>query len=149
VCTKERGEVFGKVENEKMTLNEYGKIIENIWVSLPLHHNVKLDVYQVMPDHFHGIIILRKNIVDDVCRGIACNAPTACVKISRTNFGHVVAGSLGCVIRSFKSECTKQIGKLEGKKMKLWQRSYYDHVIRNEKDLIRIRTYIRENPKNY
>lgn len=73
--------------------------------------------------------------------GIARNAPT---------FGNVTPGTLPCIIRSFKSETTKQIRRLINKpQFIVWQRSYYDHIIHNEYSLNRIRQYIRDNPKNW
>lgn len=64
ICTKNKKKFFGKIRNDKMILSEIGKIIENIWKEIPnKFENIKLDIHQVMPDHFHGIIINRRNLI--------------------------------------------------------------------------------------
>jgi len=86
-----------------------------------------------MPNHIHSIIINET--------GIARNAPTD------TKFGHVAAGTLSCVIRSFKSETSKQIHILTKKPyLTIWQRNYFEHIIRNENELNKTREYIKSNP---
>lgn len=85
-----------------------------------------------MPNHIHGIIILHES-------GTARRAPTG-------QFGKPVTGSLSTIIRSFKSAVTKRINKIRNIRGKpVWQRSFYDHIIRNEKSLHDIREYIRNN----
>lgn len=135
ICSQNRDCIFGNIVNNAMVLNQYGEIVINIFESLPNHHNVDLDIYQIMPNHIHFILII------PYCRGIARNAPT---------FGNITSGSLPCVIRSFKSETTKQIRKLINKpQFIVWQRSFYDHIIRNEYSLFKIRQYIKDNPTNW
>lgn len=132
ICTKNRQEYFGNIVNNKMNLNEMGMIIQNIIESLSNHHCVDLDIYQIMPNHIHFILIIPYR------RGIARNAPT---------FGNITPGSLPCIIRSFKSESSKQIHRLIDKpQFIVWQRSFYDHIIRNEYSLFKIRKYIKDNP---
>jgi len=129
ICTFQKEWCLGEIIADTMTLNQFGKTIDLVWKDIPKHNlGANLDCYQIMPNHIHGIIVLSR------CRGIACNAPT---------WGHVTAGSLSCVIRSFKSECSKQIG------FGLWQRNYYEHIIRNEVELNKIREYIHSNPVNW
>jgi len=119
-----------------MKLNEMGKIIKNAWELLPGRFPVALDEFQIMPNHVHFVLIISCR------RGIARNAPT---------FGNVIVGSLSCVIRSFKSECTKQIniiGATRGSpRIRVWQRNYYKHIIRTKTDLNKIREYIKNNPQ--
>lgn len=164
ICAKKRLRIFGKIDHGIMILNIMGKLVQNIWETLPDHHFVQLDAFQIMPDHVHFILICNGPLM---CRGIARNAPTSNVNprnaptsnvdprnaptmVHPPTFGNVTAGSLPCVIRSFKSECTKQIRRLSGNaKMEIWQRNYYEHIIRNEQELYRIQKYIRDNPKNW
>jgi len=135
ICTKDRQEYFGNIINNKMNLNEYGEIVNDIFKSLPNHHQIDLDIYQIMPNHIHFILIIPYR------RGFARKTPT---------FGNVTSGSLPCVIRSFKSETTKQIHRFIHKpQFVVWQRNYYDHIIRNEYSLFRIRKYIKDNPRNW
>ncbi len=135
ICTKNRECIFGDIVNEHMILNKMGNIIDSVWQSLPNHHNVNLDTFQIMPNHVHFILRIPSG------RGIARNAPT---------FRNVTAGSLPCIIRSFKSEITKQIHRLTGNiNQIIFQRNYYEHIIRAEIKLYRIRKYIIDNPKNW
>jgi len=135
ICTKDRQEYFGNIIDNEMNLNDYGKIIDNIFKSLPIHHCINLDIYQIMPNHIHFILIIPYR------RGFARKTPT---------FGNVTPGSLSCVIRSFKSETTKQIRRfIHQPQFIIWQRNYYDHIIHNEYSLFRIRKYIKNNPRNW
>jgi len=141
-----------------------GKIIKNVWESLPNHHPVELDVFQIMPNHVHFVLVIcaRRGIACNARNNIACNAQTTnntgcartmdsgCARTTptrATTFQHVVTGSLPCVIRSFKSECSKQIRRMvNNPNMIIWQRNYYEQIIRNETDLNKIREYIQSNP---
>jgi len=131
ICTRNRECLFGDIVDGKMILNETGKIIETVWESLPDHHPVVLDEFQIMPNHIHFILETLPSR-----RGIARNAPT---------FGNVTAGSLPCIIRSFKSECTKLI-RVKSPNIHIFQRNYYEHIIRAENDLNKIREYVNINP---
>ena len=74
---KNRKCLFGKVIDNKMILNEFGKICNECWLAIPDHfENVKLDTYQIMPNHVHGIIVITKRMDGDNGRGDACVAPT-------------------------------------------------------------------------
>ena len=150
ICTQNREYLFGNIVNHhvgvgrdrppligrdrpvSMILNQYGKIIKNVWESLPNHHPVELDVFQIMPNHVHFIlhIILgasRLNVL-----GASRRAPT---------------GTLGFIVGMFKTECTGQINKLRNAPgQKIFQRNYYEHIIRNETELNKIREYIKNNP---
>lgn len=134
ICTHSREYLFGEIQNGEMKLNELGNIVHDIWKSLPQHHPVELDAIQIMPNHVHFILL-----ISSVGRGIARNAPT---------FGGVTSGSLPCVIRSFKSECSKQIHYLFPN-VHIWQRNYHEHIVRDDGDLNRIREYIIDNPVNW
>ena len=151
VCTFNRENIFGDIVGATlgspayMKLNEFGKIIESIWQSLPKHHPVELDVFQIMPNHVHFIIhIFNTNRTRPYGAGGSRPAPTTKTK-------------LGTVIGLFKSECSKQIhivGATRGSpehtrgspKIHIWQRNYYEQIIRNETDLHKIREYIQSNP---
>ncbi len=77
-------------------------------------------------------------------RGTACRAPTG------EQFGKPVSGSIPTIIRSFKSAATKRVNESHGTPgTKLWQRNYYEHIIRNDDELNRIRQYIIDNPINW
>ena len=133
ICTQNRECIFGNIINNNvgvgrdrpisMILNQYGKIIENVWESLPDHHSIELDVFQIMPNHVHFIL--------HIVLGASRRAPT----------------TLGFIVGMFKTECTKQINKLRNTPgQKIFQRNYYEHIIQNENELIKIRQYIKTNP---
>jgi REP element-mobilizing transposase RayT len=88
-----------------------------------------------MPNHFHGIIIIES-------RDKARLVPTD----EYRKFGKPIAGSLSTIIGSFKSGVTKRINELKGNSGSIWQSNYYEHIIRNEKDLFFTRSYIELNP---
>ena len=128
IVTQDRECLFGDVVNRKMVLNNAGKMIQRIWNELPTRFsNIQLDEHIVMPNHFHGIVIIMK-------------------KSDK---------SLGDMIGAFKSITTHEYilgvrnnGWQQFNK-KLWQRNYWEHIIRDEKDLNRIREYIINNPLNW
>jgi REP element-mobilizing transposase RayT len=135
ICTKDMKCWFGKVENGKMVLNEVGKIVQKEWLKTPdLRKKVELDYFVIMPNHFHGIIITTgTENIDNV------------VETHRDASLRKVKNNLSDIIRGFKGSCTNQI-HLSGNSAFKWQQRFYDHIIRNENDLLRIRTYIQNNP---
>ena len=137
ICTNDKKHLFGHVVNKEMVLSKYGEIVQQCWEKIPEHFpNIEIDEFQIMPNHVHGII--------HICRGTACRAPT------KGMFGKPLPGSLSTIIRSFKSAVTRQINQSRNTPgTRLWQRNFYEHVIRNEKDLLRIREYIISNPENW
>jgi len=137
ICTHTRNNLFGKVINAQMRLNEFGKIVEEEWLKTEeIRKNVDLDYYVVMPNHFHGILIINSR---DTARCVPTN--------ENRKFGEMIPGSLPVIIRSFKSAVTKRINELRKKTdSPVWQKNYYEHIIRNEKDLFFTRRYIELNP---
>lgn len=144
ICTQNRKCLFGNVLDDEMRLNEKGQMIENTWKDLVNRFNfVILDIYVIMPNHFHGIMVLKgrgEPRVRPNRRGEPCVHPG-------TN-----KDSLGRVIQAFKSITTNEyIKNVKTKNWprfdeKLWQRDYFDRIIRNEYELDRIREYIVNNP---
>lgn len=118
-------------------LNNYGRIVIDVWHTIPQHFpNVYLDRFIVMPDHIHGIITI---LPSDV--GVRHASP-----LPDRTFGPK-SGSLGTIIGSFKSAVTKLINQKRGVTGEsIWQRDYYEHIIRNDKELEKIRSYIESNP---
>ncbi|MCU0343004.1 MAG: hypothetical protein MUF28_04185 [Ignavibacterium sp.] len=128
ICTNDKGDILGKVINEKMTLNKLGKIVLASWNKLNvIYPYCELDYFQIMPDHFHAILIINS------------------VGTSRDLSLQVKTKSLSSLIGVFKTASSKEI-HLQGFKDFKWQRSFYDRIIRNEKELHNIRKYIKENP---
>lgn len=142
ICTQNRECLFGSVVGDVMQLNEAGHIVKNVWEALPDHYScVELDSFVVMPNHIHGIILL--NTV--VARFIAPNDDGAA---NQGAMNH--APTLGAIIRAFKARCTHSVNQFRGTKgLSIWQRNYYEHIIRNESSLQEIREYITNNPAQW
>ena len=133
ICTKNRFCLLGEIHNDRMKLNPYGEIVRLSWLELPKHYpNVKLDVFVIMPNHIHSVIFLK-----DVGAGFK-PAPT----VSNCN-----SHALPEIIRAFKTFSSRQINKLRNASgTSVWQRNYYEHVIRKDESLANIREYIETNP---
>lgn len=146
VCSKDRQNIFGKYKcpvgaalasaRDNIQLSIIGQIIEKQWQCIPnQYNNVKSDQYIIMPNHIHGILIINNNDIHK--RAQTSSAPT-----------------LSSIIRSFKSKSTMEYLKyindydlnISGK---IWQRSFYDHIIRDDRSLAAIREYIVKNPENW
>ena len=130
ICAQGKRKMFGDVFDFSMELNHFGKIVKACWLDLPNHYsNYELDYYVIMPDHFHGILII------DNSREGSKTLPNA------RHHG------LSEIIRGFKSFSSKRINMLLNNEDTFhWQRSFYDRIIRNEKELFAIRQYIEQNP---
>lgn len=124
VCTYNRNRLLGKIENGKMILSRYGKIADYTWQDLKNHNSIELHEYVIMPDHIHGIIQLHEGQKD-----------------------------ISEIVRQFKTftskrinEFLKQNGLQPFSAGEIWQRSFYDHVIRDENDYLEKVQYIINNP---
>jgi putative transposase len=135
LCTHQRENLFGRVFNEEMNLNEAGAIVESVWHDLPVHYsNVELDQFVVMPNHVHGIIVL--------CKPIGAGLKPAPTN-SRTH-------GLPEIVRALKTFSSRKINQIYGRHSQpIWQQGYYEHVIRNDESLDRIRGYIVNNPLSW
>jgi putative transposase len=157
ICSQDKKNLFSQIVDGNVILNEFGKIIENEWVKTgQIRKNVIIDEYVIMPNHLHGIIIIKNDHDDrrgtlrhaddrnaDDYNGTLQRASTSNIE----SFGKPVFGSLPTIVRSFKSTTTKQINELRNMpEIPLWQRNYYEHVVRNDDDLNEIREYIINNP---
>ncbi len=134
ICTHTGACVFGEIVNGEMQLNNLGRIVEKEWITTAdVRNNIKLDVFIVMPNHFHSIIFIANNASVGATRRVAPTTP------------HLLSNSIGAIIGQFKSIVTKNIRKTTFHNF-TWQRNYYEHVIRDEDDLNEIREYIINNP---
>jgi len=161
ICCQDRICRFGKIENGEMVLNDFGKIAYNEWEKLPERYpNMFLDVFQIMPNHIHGIIALD----DDVGATLAVAPNNDSVAqndatITRDNWATArvaptaTAPTVGAIVGAYKSLVTNkclEIYKLRGEYMgKLLQRDYWEHIIRKEQSYQRIANYIVNNPENW
>ena len=124
---------LGDIVDGEMVYSEYGRIAMESWLWLADQYDyVSLDEWSIMPNHMHGIPVYNDSAP---CRGGSQTAPT------------VKRKPLGRLIGAFKTVSTKQINDLRGTPgAPFWQRDFWDHIIRNERALIAIREYIRNNP---
>jgi putative transposase len=135
MVTYQRDCLFGKIENEEMKLNDFGKIADECWRAIPEHFPfVELGTYVVMPNHVHGIIVITGD-----GRGTKFRAPTV------EQFGKPTVGSLPTIIRTYKAAVTRRIGR-DHNATSIWQRNYHEHIIRNEREMDNIWRYIENNP---
>ena len=146
ICTKNRECLLGNVIDGKMILNEYGKIVEEILMLLSNRFQIKLNTHQIMPNHIHMMMIIeRKNIV-----GVSFMKPeTMTISKSNRHMGLMnQTPTLGLMIRYLKSKSTYEIHK-HGFNKPIWQRNYYEHIIRDENDFNKINEYIVNNPERW
>jgi putative transposase len=148
ICTHNKVCILGDIFKEKMYLNQLGKLVEEHWREIPDHlPYVKLLEYKVMPNHLHGVIIIKKE-----GRGVGLDtASRVATQLSQHEaFGKPTVGTLPTIIRSFKSGVSYEVNNLfKDSFSPLWQRGYHERVIRNKAELLAIIKYIRDNPKNW
>jgi putative transposase len=133
ICTRPKIDWFGHINAKTMYLSAIGDVVDGYWQQIPEHYPyVTLDEYVVMPDHFHGIIIM-----DD--------RPNRSFSQNRGCIPRPPAGSLGSIINQFKTVCTKRIRAI-GFPDFTWQTRYHEQMIRDENAMRAIRQYIRNNP---
>jgi len=139
ICTYNREYLFGEIINQEMMLNYVGRIVEEWWVELEKKFSsVKLDDYVIMPNHTHGIITIVEGEWDDV--GAIHELPLQ-DKIERRRM------LIPKMVGYFKMNSAKYVNRVRNTEgTPLWQRNYYEHVVRSEDEWNRIRQYIRNNP---
>jgi REP-associated tyrosine transposase len=160
IVTQNRICVFGDVTDEEIVLNDTGRISQASWIGLSSRFpTVSLDSFVVMPNHIHGIITVgARFIAPDSAQFIApdsdsvqfiapVSAPHNHVGIAREGAMNR-APTLGEIVRAFKAASTRMIRQTANPSF-AWQRNYYEHIIREEESLNRIRQYILENPARW
>ena len=149
IVTQAQKKLFGQIVDGEMVLNDIGKMVSDIWIAIPEHFpNVESGVFVVMPNHFHGIISIKAGETQGINVGARHAVPQNAG--ATEGFGKPVLCSLPTIIRSFKSATTRAFHVISGHSEEhLWQQSYYEHVIRNERDYRAIFDYIEANPMNW
>jgi len=142
ICTWKRECIFGDLIKLSLQLNSLRDIVMQCWQDLPNHYrNIELDEFMIMPNHLHGIIWIN----GDIARA-GLPLPTnvgAGLKPAPTRKQH----GLPEIVRALKTFSSRQINQLRQTPGKpVWQRTYFDRIIRNETELYKIREYIRNNP---
>jgi len=150
VVTFRRGCLFGEINGGKMKLSPIGEIVRREWFkTAELRPCVELreEEFVVMPNHTHGIIWIIDDNLDEIVGARRRLAPTAS-ETTTEQFGKPVKASIPTIVRAFKSAVTYCAGR-ELNAANLWQRNYYEHIIRGTADYERIATYITQNPENW
>ena len=144
ICTWDRVCLCGEILDGEMRLNDIGRIVTEEWArSCEIRQEIELDEWIVMPNHVHGIIVIVHTLEDVRAHG---RAP---LQQDKTVL-HRKPRSLSSFIAGFKSGATKRINETRGTPgVPVWQRNYYEHVIRNEESLNEIRQYIAGNPMRW
>ena len=124
ICSYQRQHLFGTIDNGEMKINLAGQIVFMLWQKIPHHFpNVQLDEFVLMPDHLHGIVVIAE---------------------SKDKF------SLANIIQNFKSVSSRKINRInKNYGVSIWQRNYYERIVRNEEELNNQREYIKNNPANW
>ena len=136
--------MFGNIHDHAMHLNPYGQIVKEEWLrSTNIRKEIQLDSYTIMPNHLHGIVVIIEENLPP--------SPMATIRPRAHNDDLVLEGlarrSLGAFVAGFKSITTTRINALRGTPgIPVWQRNYYEHIIRNTQSLEKIRNYIVQNP---
>lgn len=137
ICTKDRECLFGKIVNGQVRLNAYGETVLNCWNEIPKHFShVILDSFVVMPNHIHAILSI-SNVGAGLPRPSTKGAETAPLR----------PVTLGKIVAYVKYQSTKFVNEIRNTPgIPVWQRNYYEHIIRNENELLQTQKYILENP---
>lgn len=166
---------FGSIKKGKMRLSPIGEIVREEWLKSEIvRENIQLDEWIIMPNHIHGIIIINERSVETGRWAVSSNIKNKAIsphiknKVVSSNINNndhnikindknikindnryrtiaLKPNSIGSIISQFKSICTKRI-RNKGFKYFKWQNRYYDHIVKNEKELNKIRFYIKTNP---
>ncbi len=153
ICVYNRECLFGEVRDGTVVPSPFGRLVDDCWSALARHfEDVELDVFVVMPNHVHGIIVIMDGsgeafadrFKEDGCI-VPANASPLRSPPSPPRGTH--SGSLGAIIQTFKSVSARRIKRVcPSRNASLWQRNYYERIVRDEDELNDIRRYIIENP---
>ncbi|TXI42407.1 MAG: hypothetical protein E6Q59_00855 [Nitrosomonas sp.] len=176
ICTHDRAPLFGKIVDGVMMLNAAGNIVNEEWHKTgQIRHQIALHEFVIMPNHIHGIIqLVGARCTRPDCPHANCTCPngiqpnemhvdsdeqTARIQPGRVQRAPTVPSptsiiqptpTVGDVVRGFKSSVTKRVNALPGiSGQRVWQRNYYEHIIRNEDAYLKIAEYIQTNPQRW
>ena len=169
-CTQDRRPLFGRVIDGRMAANPLGTVVEDCWDELPDHYDsLALDAFILMPNHVHGVILLQDE-PNNASVGAGLQPAIPRNDAARRHGMHeIVRTSVGAglqpaiprpaasrrhglpeIVRAFKTFSARKINRMRASTgASVWQRGFYDHVIRDEDELDRVRTYILDNPRKW
>ena len=136
ICSFERRQALGVMRRNRFLPSKLGGLARECWVAIPNHFaRVRLDEFVVMPNHLHGLLVLYPPVGAQHCCALE-DAPD----------GGVQAGSLGAIVRSFKAIVTRRAHEELGWRGPVWQRNYFERIVRGKDELSQTQRYIVENP---
>ena len=149
ICVQHRECLLGTITDGKMQLSEMGQFVIEYWERIPQHFpSVELDEYVIMPNHIHGIVAW--GITEAISSYLVGARSPRPQENNKNHRSEVPSPSLGRIMAYFKYQSTKRINQHRDRQgTRMWQRDYYDHIIRDDADLQRLRQYIQNNPMKW
>jgi putative transposase len=140
IVTYARESLFGSVLDAEVLLNDAGRMVYATWAETrSVRPNVALDEFVLMPNHLHGILVINESLASIRPAGLVAAAAHG-----------PMSGSLGAIVGQFKALTTKRLNAMRRSPgIRVWQRNYYEHVVRDDTDLERLRAYIAANPARW
>jgi REP element-mobilizing transposase RayT len=132
ICTAHRQNLFGAVMDGTMVLNEAGEVAASCWTAIPSHFPIaSVDAWVVMPNHVHGILLIETD-----------------GEVEHTAIPNGTTRTVGSIVRGFKIGVTNWFRK-QSIGDAIWQRNYWERIVRDDTELDRVRTYVAHNPRNW
>ncbi len=152
ICSFQKEPILAGITAGEAQLTTLGNVVHECWNEIPQHFpNIELDMFVVMPNHLHAIFMIHEPVG-------ATHASPDDETTDKTRARHASPlqksgppkRSIGAIVGSFKSSCTKRINELRDTPgLPVWQRNYHERVIRNDEELHALRDYIRNNPAQW
>lgn len=147
ICTFDRKCIFGEITDEEMKMNAIGQLVMAEWMKTPsIRPNILLGEFVIMPNHLHGLV----RVSGDHRKPEKQYARDGMNGGRNGGMPRSPSGTIGALVRGFKSAATRRFNELRGTKgSPLWQRNYWENIVRTEESLNQIRNYIRFNPARW
>jgi len=156
ICAHERHSIFGRITSGKIIPSALGWLVRECWVAIPLHFvQVTLHEFVVMPDHLHGLMAIVRKVFKPPAITAARPRPLVgaqhrcALPPGDSSQAAVTPRSIGAIVRSFKSIVAKRAHDELAWKGPVWQRNYFERVLRDGKEFSDASRYIAENPKKW
>jgi REP element-mobilizing transposase RayT len=150
ICTHQREHLFGEIVNGVINLNEFGLITREEWQKTALIRiEFELGEFVIMPNHVHGIIMIHESVGAYGNTPVGAYSRTPLLTFNPATF-YSPSRTIGAMVRGYKSAVTTRINqKRDTPRMPVWQRNYWEHIIRDEQDLSNAHAYILNNPAQW
>ena len=156
ICAVGRRQLFGRIHNDRVVLSSLGEIVRKCWIQIPRHFSqASLKEFVVMPSHMHGIIALAVGARNQVPSSVSPVVGARYIVPSSENpetaeqFQKPVKGSIPTIVRTFKAAVTREAKASLCWMGEIWQRNYFERVLRDGKEYNAASRYILENPMRW